>query len=277
MKFTSMELVGVTTIKLPIVGLKHSDRYILKAVDGTGPPEISVSISNLLDSGGAVQNSQPNLRQLVLKVGLTPSWAQNITASDLRDELYGLLSSPGLHNKITINFMSDSPLKPVVAKTQGVVSRLETVPFGQKPEVQITIDCDSAYLEATEDITIVAPAYDNIIEFENQGTAPSGFVLETTLGANRSYLTFGIPTPQGDSYIGFDREFKAGDEIFIDTNPDSLNATVKEFVGGQTKTLLDSMRSESQWLKLHGGTNQVRVYTDVLSFSLTYRPKFWGV
>ena len=144
MYFTKVLLTGITPISLPIVGALPSDVYILKSVEGLGPPEVDVSITKTLNAGGVYQGRQPQNREIVLMIGLNPNYKIGQTVSDLRESLYGFLT-PGYLDHVVIEIVNGVT---TIAKTIGYVKKIEINPFSKDPQVQVTLACLKPYFEA---------------------------------------------------------------------------------------------------------------------------------
>lgn len=269
MQMTKLRLTGRTPIELPIIGAKHSDVYICKGVDGLGPTQAGVSIARTSRQGGVYKGRQPELREIVARVGLHPDYRANQTSTDLRDELYGLMN-PGYGEEITIKIMNG--ITPLM-QTQGCVERIEAALFTEEPEVQITIPCLSAYFNGPNEIEIV-PTTKSSFVIPNEGTAPTGFKMEVVFTANLPNLT--ITKPVSKKKMQFDYAFLTADRLVVDTRPGSKN--IELIRGTKTINLIDSLSVDSDWLDLHKGNNDF--LSNAASFNwkyFTFTPQFLGV
>jgi hypothetical protein len=274
MFFTKIRLVGLYNIDLPILSAQPSDRYLLKSADGLGPPESDVSIASTLYQGGVYRGRQTLSREIVLRVGLNANWYTGQTPSFLRNELYGLLTPGSAASDSILVALMNGP--NTVVQAVGFVKRIEIVPFAKEPEVQITISCLNPYLEAPSSVDLTGLNKSNP-QIQNAGNAPSGFLMELTLTANKSqFILSDRPVYTDGNYMQFTYAFLSGDLIKIDTRYGTRDATVTR--AGVEKTLLNALVTASDWLILHGGLNNF--YTSTPDFNwgtVRYRPKYWGV
>src|SRR4051794_8917947 len=105
MKFTKLRMTGLNVLDLPVVEALLTDKYLLKSVDGLGPPEVDVSIAPTLNGPGVYKGRRPQSRQIVALIGLNPDYNDGETASDLRSALYGMLT-PGAKDYISVEIMN---------------------------------------------------------------------------------------------------------------------------------------------------------------------------
>lgn len=282
MMFTKIRLVGRTNVDFPIVGAKPSDPYILKAVDGLGPPEGDVSIVNT-SQGGVYQGRRPQLREPVARVGLNPSYALGQTVGSLREQLYGLLSPSGNDERIDFQLMNGAV---VVAHAYGYVKRIEINPFTKEPEAQITIACISPYL-SDPNATFATPemTYDSGFTYFsvlNGGSAPSGFALSVIFTADHSgsLQIFSDASSPFSPILSILHSFVEGDSLTLNTVPGSISI-MKTPPGGSSDDAVSILGSYSSgpWLQLHSGLNNLKINSPDLDwvFGLVYTPQYWGI
>lgn len=267
MKFTKIRFNGLTAIDLPMVNALPSDVYILKGVDGLGPPEVDVSIADTLNAGGYYQGRRPQARQIVAKVGLNPDHSAGQTASDLRDGLYGLLT-PGADDNLTVQIMDAT----VLVQTVGYVSSMPINPFSKDPEVQVVVDCLGWYLEAPN-LLFVAPVSKAAPAIDNVGSAPSGIHLEVIFTSNLSSWTL---TNAAGKKMLVTYAFLSGDKLAIDTRPGSRGIWLTR--GGVTTNIIYALSADSKWLMLHGGNNVFATSSAAFNWGDVYfLPQHWGI
>lgn len=268
MKFTKLRINGLTAVDLPIVGATPSDVYILKDVDGLGPPEVDVSIADTLNAGGFYQGRRPQSREIVARVGLNPDFSAGQTASDLRASLYGMLT-PGASDNLTVQIMDGVT---VLVQTLGYVKKMEINPFSKDPEVQVTIACLSWYLEVPN-LLFVAPADKAAPAIDNVGTAPSGIHLEVVFTSNLSSWTL---TNAAGKKMLVTYAFLTGDKLTIDTRPGSRGIWLVR--GGVTTNIIWALSADSTWLMLHGGNNIFSTSSQAFNWGdVYYLPQHWGI
>ena len=269
MKFTKVRLNGLTVVDLPIEGALPSDKYILKGIDGAGPPDLDVALGDTLFGDAVFQGRQAQGRELVGLVGLNPDFGSSETAADLRANLYGMIT-PGYGESIVVQFMN---VDTVVAETTGYVRRLEINPFSKDPEVQLTIACIERQLVAP-DVIFLEPASKSDPEILNEGTAPAGFHMELSLTSAESLWS--LTDIFGTYEMTFVYDFEVGDLLEIDTRPGHRGVWVTR--SAVRKNIIWTMTPESVWFMLHGGNNVFQTSSDLFNWGdVYYQPRFWGI
>lgn len=263
MDFTSIRLIGLYTIDLPIVGLDPEGSYILKAADGLGPPSVTPRIAQGRSNGKIVAD-----REIVLRVELQPDYAVGEKVSDLREKLYGLLT-PGVSDSIKVQLLNGST---VVAEVDGQGKNPEINPFSKEPEMQLAISCYTPYLTAPTDDVAVMPPNKLFPAILNKGTAPAGFTMEVNFIDTRGWWFI----TRGDQTMRFDYPFISGDILKFST--EYGNRYIRHVRGATTTNILKSLSFESTWMQLHGGLNQFTANTGQYNMGpVRYRPQYWGI
>ena len=277
MRFSNIQLAYIvnssviTPLDLPLDSAILGSQFILKSVEGLGPPDVNIAISNTLYSGGVYQGRQPQNRQLVFKIGYQPDFGKNKTVGDLRSELYRFLT-PKFGLPVTISIQND--VRTTIARTQGYVKSIDPDIFSEEPEVQIAIDCLSPYLmNWGQSHPNPASLPKNPLTVTNIGDAPSGFYMQLTLTAATGDFSF------FDGYldrIRFIYPFEVGDIIRFDTTPGKRAAY--RIRDGVTISLLPYQHGNSKWLQLTGGANILIPSTQSIAISaLIVNANYWGV
>jgi hypothetical protein len=268
MRLTKLRLNGLAVVDLPIIGATPQDVYILKGVDGLGPPEIEVRIGDTLNAGGVYQGRRAQNRQIVALIGLNPDYSAGQVPADLRTSLYGMLS-PSADDAITVQIVDD---EDVVASTTGYVSKIEINPFSDKPEVQMTIDCDKQYFEAPGQLFLSPDSKPSPV-IDNVGTAPTGLHMELQFTADVTNWTI---THISGRKMEINYAFLTGDLLEIDTRPGQRGIWVTR-VGVRTN-IIWALSSDSIWHMLHGGANNFATSSSSFDWGdVYYLPQFWGI
>src|SRR5690349_18429148 len=132
MKMDNLRFVGATNIDFPLMGADPSGPFVLKSVEGLGPPDVNVRMVQTVLEGGLYQGKRPSLRQIVALVGLQPNWDIGQSAEELRTQLYSLMT-PRYGQPIVVQIMYQGVVQ---AQAQGQVSRMEAALFSKDPAVQ---------------------------------------------------------------------------------------------------------------------------------------------
>lgn len=259
-------------LTLPIVGLDNvTSKYIVKSIDGLGPPDLDVGLKIALDNSGKFQNVRTQNREIVALIALNPAIGSGETVADIRQAVYGLISLD--KTPVTIDFMLAGAVQ---VTTSGWIKKFETNIFSADPQLQVTFGCLTAFLSAPAlvNVTLGTLSKSNP-SITNPGTAPSGFDMEFTLTAPIS--SFSI-TNQADptQFMLITFAFLSGDKIIIDTRTGLRN--VQYVRGGVTNSLLQYLSSDSTWLTLAGGVNNFFTNTGSFNWNVfKYWPLYWGV
>ena len=175
MKFTKIRLVGASNIDLPLAGDMVPGPFILKGVDGLGPPPVSVNMGSNTSDGWIYQNRKAQNRSVSIDIQLRPDWESGQRASDLRSILYGLLT-PKYGQLVKLELWNNATL---VAQTQGHISNLQPSIFSRETVVQVVLECTSAYLDHPNLISVIPTESivqsSTLFTINNIGDAPSGF------------------------------------------------------------------------------------------------------
>ena len=207
---TSITIDGDPNIEIPIIGSTIADKYIIKSIDGLGPPDINVVLGDLAGNGSVYQARRAPSRNPVITAGLNPDYSANETVDDLRDALYLALIEPGIDNPLTTVMLHDSS-KPD-RSFSGYVESFELQHFDKNPEVQVSILCPDPFLRGAA--ASVTPTVANTITVSGLGTAPCGFNLDLLFTADVSEFQI----KRGDTILmDIVYDFLNGDELQIDT------------------------------------------------------------
>lgn len=279
MKFNKIRLSGASDVDLPILGLDAADPYILKSVDGLGPPEIDVAVANTIQEGGVYRGRRAQNRQVVMRVGLHPDWDDGQTPEELRTTLYNLLT-PKFARSVKAKMMWDDD---IIALAEGQISRFEISVFAKDPEIQITLNCFSPYLMAPEieyQIPAKTPIVTNTaIDVQNTGTAPAGFWLGVTLTAPQATLRITDDSNNVEK-MTIGGGWEAGDTLIVDTRAGQRGVWKIESGDTDLISVLGNLSGTSTWLQLYHGENRYLINSLAFDWYLEgfgHTPAYWGV
>jgi hypothetical protein len=273
----------MSNVDLPIKNLDPTSKFILKAIDGLGPPDINVALQDSPYSNGIYQGSHPILREIVARIKLNPDYATGETVESLRTTLYTVLTVANVSvpswklsesRGVTISLMLNGT---AVATVNGFPKKFEIVPFAKEPEVQITFACKAPYLESAliaENVASLSLS-NPIINYD--GTAPGGFHFELDFTAGRSDFRLQSAAPlDTDAYMYFTYAFLTGDRLIVNTmNGERKISRVRS---GVEIPIPGALSSDSTWLKLQPGANPFTTNTSNFTWYLfEHRQLYWGV
>lgn len=282
MKMDMLRLHGAETVDLPIVGADPSGPFILKGVEGLGPPDISVRMARTVLEKAIYQGKSVGLRQLIPIVTLQPDWDTGQTAEELRTVLYGLLT-PRYGQMVRAEIIYEGVVQ---AFAQGHIPKMEPTIFSKDPAVQITLDCDYGYL-LSPDTSTQQPVQRDLagqraFDVVNPGTAPAGFKMGVILRANvGNTLVLSDSNPLGQKMVIDGVNWVSGDRFVVDTRP-GTRGVWRGPAGGALVSVLNYMdASVSEWIHLYGGDNALTINTTAFDWDPAYmfqhQPAYWGV
>lgn len=282
MKMNMLRFIGASTVDLPLLGAEESGPFVLKGAEGLGPPEVNVRLARTVLEKAVFQGKTANLRQIIALVGLQPDWNSGQTSEELRSTLYSLLT-PRYGQMVRAEIVHDGVVQ---GYAQGHLSKCEPALFTKDPAVQIVLDCDYGYF-LNPNLKVQTPVLGTINNnatflVENDGTAPSGFLMGVTLtnGGGPS-LTLSDEDPRGQKLQIDGINWAAGDRFVVDTRPGSRGVWRGTGTGALTSVLNNLNSSVSEWMHLYGGDNRlilnVGTFTWLADYNFTHQPAYWGV
>lgn len=282
MKMNLLRFIGAQSVDFPLEGVDESGPFVLKGAEGLGPPDITVRMARTVFQKATYQGKSPNLRQIIVLVGLQPDWDEGQTAEELRTELYTLLT-PRYGQMVRAEIVHNGVVQ---AYAQGQISKMEPAIFTKDPAVQITLDCDYGYLLGP-DYVGQQPAQRTVggiraFDVKNEGTAPAGFLAGFILRANvGNSLVLSDEDPRGQRMQIDGINWIAGDRFVIDTRPGSRGVWRGPNGGALVSALNNMNAGVSEWLELYGGDNTLLLNTTAFDWDPTYnfshQPAYWGV
>jgi hypothetical protein len=273
------------TVDLPVADAKPTDRYILRGVDGLGPPEINISMGDSLYQGGIYRGSQPMDREIVIKLSLNPTYSGEVVSTDqLRAELYSNMAGQ-FSSRFSIfsrEYADGVGFLPPEMYTDGYVKRIEIAPFEKDSVVQVVLRCPGAWFQESEASTIdPIPA-----SFYYSGSASTGFVYHFSIAQDATKLNI-----QTESFapeyeiLQLIYAFHAGDIIEFDSRPGSRSVKLLRSPNLDSIDITGySMIENNIWPSLRPGSNTIRVYENTWDDPITktdlvfyFTRQYWGV
>ncbi len=217
-------------------------------------------------------------RDVVIQIGLNPNFRLGKTYSDLRDDLYKLISSSRT-GSIRLQFNNGDN---TVAAISGFVTKFEAPNFTKTPEVQLTVNCSDPMLKALDevnvDVTDLDPFFTTIVDDES--TSPHGFrfgvifsesivdfSIQDTFVPNWAFEVNLTGSPLGS--------FVSGDELHFSS--ENNNRYLYLVRGFDIIHLVDRIIPTSVWPIVFPGENTF-ICSDFVSWDhITYYPTYWGV
>jgi hypothetical protein len=265
------------TCELSFRDPQRAKPYAIKSVFGLDADEI---VARYYGVAGSSSKKYFNLamqkREVTIRIELNPSFENNESYSDLRDNLQKVIASTRT-GVVRLRFKDGAT---TVAILRGFVTKFESALSTKTPEVQLTINCIEPMLKApaaTEvDLTGFDPGY-TILD-DQVSTAPHGFsfVMDFTGAVN----TFIMEDPVDLSWkfqITPAGGFLPDDSLYFSSEPQNKYLYVERSDG--RIHLADSLDFASVWPIMFPGPNNFTVSSSELMNwgSIQYFHTFWGI
>lgn len=280
MNITSIEFHPEGSSQVVVLSFRDPRRlnpYNVKALDGLDVDEIRPKFYS--GSGSPTkkfQNLSPGERKVVARIELNPTFSEEQTYSDLRDDLYRMISSSRT-GVVLIKFKNGNT---VVAQLPGTISKFEAPIMTKTPEVQITFDCGDVMLQAPTRTEIDVDSLDlsNFTLPDPLSTAHHGFALSINiLDPMPSFSMFDPSDPLWSFDVSPVGGFEDNDILAISSE---LNNKYLLIIRGLTAIYLaDVLLPGSVWPIMFPGDNTFGFYnpSSLALLEASYFPTYWGV
>ena len=282
MKVTNIDIVpanSTNTIKLSFRDPTSMNVYVAKDILGLDAEEITPRYYATGILGDKLYDLSPKKKNIILKVGLNPDFETDKSYSELRDDVYRIISSSrtGL---IQLKFNNGNV---TIAAVSGFVTKIESPAFTKTPEVHITISCDDALLRAVEyvevDLSLLDPGA--TVVTDNLSTAPHGFrfgVVFTDTAPAFSVKEAVFPRWLFEVFLTGSslEEFVAGDVLHFSSELNNKYIYLER--GSAVFThVVDKVMPGSVWPILFPGDNTLIIDQPVNWQYIRHYPTYWGV
>lgn len=259
----------------------HAERtgFDLLDLEGVGPVPATVSYSeHAMIPGGRFQSANTQVRNIVLRVGISPDYAAGKTGQELRRELYKV-AIPGTN--VRVRLYNDERYE---MRTDGVIETAEPVIFSKDPEVQISIICPSPFFRAPGD-TVIEDLPPSTHRFNYDGEVPRGLqidvkVLTTIYWINVQDTRLPLADDRPRPNIRISARFDPGDNVRIRTGQGSKEVSQRDSNMVFKNRLIGRVSpGEGGWPILNPGENRIRVegsQSDSLRWDLTLIRSYGG-
>lgn len=289
---TGVQITGLDTVKLPVIShffdseldsdpewqsifVDDKDKYIVKAMDGLGPPDQNVIISRT-KSGGKYQDKTSVDREIVVLLVLNPDLDKGETPKILRDNLYTMIDT-GYDPKVRFTLMAG---KFPISFLDAYVTKVEPPLFEKDTLVQITFTCLNPTFAAQQPFSYGAGSLDqNRPNVYNYGTAATGFQFAVKFTDDMSRWFLKTAENQKIGMV-FDKDFHTGDILSVSTIPGRKYVHWQKH-RGKVKNEMSILSNNSEWITLHPGNNHFVVPKKDSKWDwhgkLTFTAQYWGV
>lgn len=280
MKITNIDILtdDIEVVSFPLSRANSKSRFIAKNVIGLDADEVVPKFYGF----GSVSNSKfyrmiPKKRVIVFRIEMRPRWNINESYSDVRDDLYRLIS-PTRTGEIELLFRSAGS---VLANIKGRITKVEAPYFSSKPEVQITVECTDYSLfrginpiaYSLGDLSSTNP----MVFADKMSTAPHGLTFEVTFTASTTEFVIQDVETNPDWKFRIVRNFVSGEKLFFSNEYGKKQLYVD--TSGTILNLLSLVEPGSTWPIIFPGANSFH-FNQRSSFNFTkveYYPVYWGL
>lgn len=264
-------------IKLAFRDTRMQVPYVVKSIAGLDALDISSNFSGFGENSLAFFDRGLPKRTIIIRLGLNPTFRNARSHSDLRDELYRLISSDRT-GRVQVNFCLDNYK---IANVEGTIDKVETNHFERSPEAQLTIVCDDGLLRSTTTNVIDVSTFGKTFFVTDCiSTAPHGFYMELNMTAinpdfvfKSAYSTFSINAQGGM----LEQWYQPNDRLKITTESGKVDARLLR--GGLEVSMMEYVQGYkgSQWPVLYPGRNRFEIVSHAEVVRFEYKEAFWGV
>lgn len=252
--------------------------YIAKEILGLDAEEITPKYYGSDLANDRYYDLSLKKRDIVIKISLNSDFTLNKSYSDLRDDLYKLVSASRT-GAIQLLFKDGTTTKAAIS---GFVTKFESPNFTRTPEIQLTINCSDAMLKAVNEVNVnivgLNPSLTTVID--SLSTAPHGFRFGMKF--NNNSIDFSIQdavVPNWAFEVNLTGslldQFFAGDEIHFSSETNNRYLYLQR--GFDIIHLIDRIIPTSVWPILFPGNNNF-ICSDFVNWDyITYYPTYWGV
>lgn len=301
MKVTSIDLYSDRFEENLRFSLQHTspfDKYMIRQIVGLDAEELVPKFYSF----GRYHAKEKKFfeftmkpRDVAMRVILNPNFKNNESYSDIRDELYKMISATRT-GELILYFNSGAT---TVAQLKGFVTKFEAGYFQALPEAQITIRCEEPLFKGVASVIydIDDSEYPDPIIVDGSlqvpdslSTAPHGFSL--TAVYNASSLGHSLFSVRDEKIVGdmtwefrVSVAFAAGDVLHLSSVEGEKTLYVDRAVDSSREYLLDRINSTltgaGVWPIVFPGQNSF--YIEHLDDGIMdinhveYYPTYWGV
>jgi hypothetical protein len=273
-------------LPLPIGDGASNDPIQVRDISGLGPVKANLgSTPYATGRGSYYQGGSIPDRNIVLTLGLNPNWVDQ-TVAGLRKLLYGYFM-PEQWCKLRI-FTDDYP----DVQIEGVCESVEPNIFSQDPEVQVSIINHQPDFVAVDGTSIEGDVTNAITdgnpeeyEFEYEGTAPTGFVLQVHSPGVEYVGPLAIILETIDSIDSFQLDeitINNANYLLLGTLDNARRISTIAVSDDEATSQLKHIVQGSQWLRFKPGQNVLSVSGDSaeaneLTWELVYFTRYGGL
>lgn len=281
MRVTTIKLLSndIEAIRFDLRAVAAKSQYIIRNIVGLDADDLVPRFYGFSKDGAKrFYEFKPKPKDIVMRIVVNPRYNLDETNSDIRDNLYKLISATrtGL---VDLEFLGGAS---TVARISGHIIKFEVPYFSNEPELQITIRCNDAMFRGINPVSFEADDISStnpLVFGDSISTAPHGFSMQVTLTGTLSNFTIQdkATDPEWDFKVIPSSNFLSGDTIHFSS--EFNNRYLYMVRSAVTTHLLDRIETTSVWPLVFPGRNELH-FPDIASFDwdfISFYPAFWGV
>lgn len=280
MKITSVEIHPAQSSNVCVLSFRDPKRenpYNVKSIAGLDADEIVARYYGSSDNSEDKYYSMVlQQRDIVARIQLNPDFIEDESYSDLRDNIFKLVSSSRT-GVIQIQFKNGTE---VIAVVSGLFRKVEASLFTETPEVQLTLECLNPMLQGPSRTVVDVSAFDPGLStvIDDLSTAPHGFMFEMEFTGAVDTFLLTDPDQSGWSFsISPVGGFEIGDILHFSSETNNRHLYIER--GASVIHVADALAPSSVWPMIFPGANAFSITnSDFMTWrSLSYYTTYWGV
>lgn len=245
--------------------------YTVRAIDGLDAGAIRPRYYTSV-SGQKFYSLEQEPRDIIVKAGLNPDFAAHQTYSQLRDNVYKVLTM-SKSGRVDIHFVNKDQL---VAILTGFVTKIENNPSDNDQIMTITINCEDPVLRSPHPVVVDTSSlgFDDVVINESVSTAPHGISFRVRFTSAVPNLVITDPTDDSWEFrvlpIG---GFHLGDVLTISSE------FGMKLIRARATNMMSRVTGKSIWPIIFPGENHLSFnHSGALEWQrLSYYRAYWGV
>jgi hypothetical protein len=255
---------------LDIENVDPDEILILTSISGLSQAGATLFTGEFASEGGYYQGRRAKQRFPVLNFKINPDYANDVTASEIRDMLYRIFMEPSATSDMVQVGLFDDKFPELYFI--GITEDIEADQFAQELKASVSMSCTDPYLRSAVETQGANSSGWLSLPVIYEGSADTGFQVLLKVLSNTSEINL----ENNGQVMRLLGNFLAGDFVSINTQPQQRQIQ---------HNFVDSMAAlqGSNWLKLGEKTNLLKAYGTVAGdgkaviIDYRYRAAWWGI
>lgn len=260
-----------TPTSLKINDVSPDEILILKSISNLSSVKVTQFTGDFAREGSYYQGRRAETRNPVFDFKINPNYAEDISASDIRELLYRMFMEPQRNSDAVQVLLKDDKLPD--RYFIGYTETLEADAWVKELGAQVSLNTVDAYLRSAEISQREQELGWFSLPITYEGSADTGLEMTVKLLASTSEVTI---RNEAD-FMNFEYDFVEGDILSVNTTPGSREV----LINGEDSMI--ALTSASTWLQLREQQNLIEVHGAAANdgkaalTSYSYRAAWWGI